>query len=239
VVLDSGLRSITVNVRYRLMSAGTNGFRIELLDVVSGTVLGYYSDASAGGGSSTWQIRSLTGRFEGLAGGVQGPRTMRVRIYPFFRTDAAPAGQQVLVDSVWLVDGEYAAPYRPYTEGIEILRGDDRQLLVNQTGTAAQVPTALVFNRVPSNAVGVILDVRLSAASGSTIHTYVTLDDNEGGAFQQERVLSAPANGRWALTDTLLPLAPGAGNIQWSLVGPVAGNTTTLTIRLKAWVLRM
>lgn len=241
VVLDGGLRSITVNVRYRLMTAGTNGFRIELVDLASGTVLGYYSDPSSGGGSSTWQTRSLTARFEGLAGGVQGPRTMRVRIYPYIRGDVGPTSQQVLVDSVWLVDGEYAAPYRPYTEGIEILRGDDRQLLTNTTPyTAAQPLTTLSFNRVPSNAVGVILDVRISAVAGSTTNTYVLLDDNEGtGAAQQERILSAPANGRWAQTDTLLPFVPSAPNIQWQLVGAAPLNATTVVIRLKAWVLRM
>jgi hypothetical protein len=166
---------------------------------------------------------------------------MRVRIYPYFRADFGPTSQQVLVDSVWLVDGEYAAPYRPYTEGIEILRGDDRQLLTNTTPyTAAQALTTLSFNRVPSNAVGVILDVRISAVAGSTTNTYVLLDDNEGtGAAQQERILSAPANGRWAQTDTLLPFNPGTPNIQWQLVGAAPLNATTVVIRLKAWVLRM
>lgn len=66
------------------------------------------------------------------------------------------------------------------------------------------------------------------------------LDDNQGtGADQQERILSAPANGRWALTDTLLPFVPSTPNIQWQLVGAAPLNATTVVIRLKAWVLRM
>lgn len=165
---------------------------------------------------------------------------MRVRIYPYNRANAAPAGQQVVVDSVWLVDGEYAAPYRSYTEGIEILRGNDRQLLVNATYSAAVAPTALNLTSVPSNAVGMVLELRISAAQGTTVNTYLMIDDNEGAAAQQQRILSASLNGRWALTDFMIPFTPGGPMPpQWSLVGPTAANTTTVGIRLKAWVLRM
>lgn len=135
--VDSGLRAVTVAVRYRLLSAVANAFRFELRDVATNTRLGFFSDPTVGGASSPWQVRSLTGRFDGLAGGVTGPRVLRVRIYPYGTSSPSPVGQQVLVDSVWLVDGEYAAPYRPYSEGIEILRGDDREVLFSGINASA------------------------------------------------------------------------------------------------------
>ncbi|MBX7081523.1 MAG: hypothetical protein K1X88_20145 [Nannocystaceae bacterium] len=238
VVLNSGLRSVTVCVRYKLLS-GSNAFRVELADVASGTTLGFYSDNAAGGANSSWKIRALTGRFEGLPGDVTGPRTMRVRIYPYRNPDDLPSGQQVLVDSVWLVDGEYAAPYRPYTEAIELLRGDDRQILVGALYTAPVAATALAFANMPANAVGAILELSISATQGSTVSTFLRIDDLEGGAQQHPRDLAAPANARVALTDFLIPVTPGGAMPTWQLVGPSASNSTFAGIRLKAWIMRM
>ncbi len=236
-VLDGGLRSVTVAVRYRLLSAAPNAFRFALYS--GATRLGFFSDTDAGSITSQWKTRALTGRFDGLTGGVTGPRTLEVRIYPY--NDAAfAAGQQVLVDSVWLVDGEYAVPYRPYTDGIEILRGDDRQILASGTFLGAQPAIALPFANVPSNAVGAILELRIFALLASTILTYLRIDDNEGGAAQQPRDLHAPANSRWALTDFLIPFTPNNPTpATWQVFGPAANNATTVGIRLKAWILRM
>ena len=239
VVLNSGLRSITVSVRYRLLTAAANAFRIELFDVASGTSLGYYSDTSVGGPSAQWQTRSLTGRFEGLPGGVTGPRTMRVRIYPYNNTQPGPTGQQVLVDSVWLVDGEYAAPYRPFTEGIELLRGDDRQLLFSGSRTAPVPPTALAFAHMPANAVGAVLELRIYATQAASVPTYLSIDDQEGAPAQRPRELHATASSRWVMTDFTLPITPGGAMPTWELVGPTGTNVTSVGIRLKAWILRL
>ena len=241
-VLNSGLRSVTVGVRYRLLTAGANAFRVDLFDVASGTQLGFYSDTSAGSTGSPWQTRSLTARFEGLAGGVQGPRTMRVRIYPYNRDVPPPALQQVVVDSVWLVDGEYASPYRPYTEGIELLRGDDRQIFHEGTVTANTLSVALLPTNVPANAVGMTVELRIRGSQAATITTYLRVDDNEGSGAQQVRELYAQLNNRWSMIDHTIPITPTGLLPQWQVIGGTAGvggNTVDYAVRLKAWILRM
>jgi hypothetical protein len=241
-VLNSGLRSVTVGVRYRLLTTGTNAFRFDLYDVASATRLGYYSDTAAGGGTTTWKVRSLTARFEGLTGGVQGPRTLRVRIYPYNRTSPGPSAQQVLVDSVWLVDGEYAAPYRPYSEGIELLRGDDREIFYFGTVNASTVTEAKLPTNVPANAVGMIVEARIKSTLSATTTTYMRIDDNEGSAGQQVRELYAQHNNRWVMTDYLIPITPGGTLPQWQVIGGnnlMPPNTVDYAVRLKAWVLRM
>jgi hypothetical protein len=239
-VLESGVRSVTVGVRYRLLTTGTNAFRFDLFDVASSTRLGFYSDTAAGGGTTTWKIRSLTGRFEGLTGGVQGPRTLRVRIYPYNHSSVQPAGQQVLIDSVWLVDGEYAAPYRPYSEGIELLRGDDREIFYQGTVNAATLTVALLPTNVPANAVGMIVEVRIRGTASATTTTYMRIDDNEGNAgTQQVRELYAQNNNRWVMTDYHMPITPGGILPQWQVIGGTVTNTVDYAVRLKAWVLRM
>jgi hypothetical protein len=239
-VLNSGLRSVTVGIRYRLLTTGTNAFRFDLWDVASSTRLGFFSDTEAGGGTTTWKIRSLTGRFEGLTGGVQGPRTLRVRIYPYNHDTTLPGGQQVLVDSVWLVDGEYAAAYRPYSEGIELLRGDDREIFYQGTVNASTLGVALLPTNVPANAVGMIVEARIRSTLSATINTYMRIDDNEGNVgTQQVRELYAQTNGRWVMTDYLIPITPGGILPQWQVIGGTVTNTVDYAVRLKAWVLRM
>ena len=241
-ILSSGLRSVTVCVRYRLLSAAPNAFRIDLFDVASGTRLGFYSDTSAGSASSAWQTRCLTGRFDGLTGGVQGPRTIRVRIYPYNNAAPGPALQEVLVDSVWLVDGEYAAPYRPYSEGIEILRGDDREIFFIGTNVTANVgPFSLLPSRVPANAVGMIVEMRIQAQAATTTFTLLRVDDNEGTVAEQTRDLVALANDRYSIVDYMLPITPPAviNMPQWSVIGPTPANRVSYRVRVKAWILRM
>lgn len=237
VVLNSGLRSVTVAVRYRLLSAAPNAFRFALYE--GATRLGFFSDVDAGGGASPWKTRALTGRFDGLAGGVTGPRTLQVRIYPYNDSIGA-AGQQVLVDSIWLVDGEYAPPYRPYTEGIEILRGDDREEFFTGTNVTAPVgPTALLPSRVPRNAVGMIVEMRIQAQLASTTFSMLRVDDNEGAVGSQTRDLVALANDRYSMCDYLLPITPGGTLPEWSILGATGSNRITYRVRVKAWILRM
>ena len=236
VVLNSGLRSVTVSVRYRLLSAAPNAFRFALYH--GATRLGFFSDVEAGGVSSQWKTRALTGRFDGLAGGVTGPRTLQVRIYPYSDAFFA-AGQQVLIDSVWLVDGEYGAPYRPYTEGIEILRGDDREVFLSGVNrTTPFGPTSLLPTNVPANAVGMIIDVRIQSTAAATTFTYLRVDDNEGTV--QTRDFWALVNNKYTQADYLMPITPGGMLPQWQLFGPTTdGNQVSYNVRVKAWILRM
>ncbi|MBK6916729.1 MAG: hypothetical protein IPH07_04960 [Deltaproteobacteria bacterium] len=145
----------------------------------------------------------------------------------------------MLVDSVWLVDGEYAAPYRPFTEGIELLRGDDRQLLFSGSRTAPVPPTALAFAHMPANAVGAVLELRISATQAASVLTFLSIDDQEGAPAQRPRELYATASSRWVMTDFTLPITPGGAMPTWQLVGPTNSNVTSVGIRLKAWILRL
>lgn len=236
-VLNAGLRSVTVCVRYRLLTPGVNAFRFDLFDVATSTTLGFFSDTSSA--STFWQTRALTGRFDGLAGGVTGPRTLRVRIYPY-NGSGALAAQQVLIDSVWLIDGEYSAPYRPYAEGIEMLRGNDRVIFLSFTNRDIPYPPTSILPGPPANAVGVIVEMRIRSTAAASNLTYLTVDDNEGSS--QTRDLYAYANNRWSMTDYLLPITPGAVPAlqpQWSMTGANAGNLVDLEVRAKAWILRL
>ncbi len=233
-VLDAGLRTVTVCVRYRLVSAGAHAFRFDLFDPVSGTRLGFFSDVGPGP-TTEWRVRSLTGRFDGLAGGVVGPRTLRVRVFPY---NGPPplTGQEVLLDSVWLIDGEYASTCRPYSEGAEILVGDDREVSFGGTTNAAVGPTAAAPNLVPSNAVGMVVEMLVQGSAATANTTILRVNDLSGTLTTRD--VHAFVSGRPTIIEYTLPFAAGALP-QWSVLGASGANTVVYSVRLKQWILRL
>jgi hypothetical protein len=244
--IDAGVRSITVMVRYRVvLPAATAAFRLDLAtwNGAAATLLGFYSDTD--NVSTGWRVRSLTARFEGTLTGVQGPRTFRVRLYPFNVDGLGTPGRVVVVDSVWLVDGEYAAPYRPYQEGVELLSGSDRVVLFNGVdATASAGPTGIPTSiRVPSNAVGMVTEMSISGSQASGTTTTLTVNDQLG--TDPVRVVHAMVSNRPTLIEYTVPLIPatdmvlGGSNVLWSMAGASGTNLVTYSVRLKAWVYRL
>ncbi|MEM7357295.1 MAG: hypothetical protein AAF657_41150, partial [Acidobacteriota bacterium] len=231
-VVDSGVRTVTVGFRYRLLSPGPNAFRVDLFEPSSGTRLGFFSDADRG--PTRWRTRSLTGRFDGL--GSAGPRTLRVRAFPFDGDAADLAGQQVLVDAIWLVEGEYAATYRPYTDGLELLVGDDREEFFTGTTNALFGPVAAVPSQVPSNAVGMTVEMWIQGSNATAAPAILRVDDQSGSL--PTRDVHAFVDGRPNLVEYTLPLVSGALP-EWSVLGANPGNTVSYSVRLKAWILRL
>lgn len=238
--IDAGVRSITAMVRYRVVAAATAAFRFDLatvdaLNVV--TQLGFYADTDAV--STAWRVRSLTARFEGTLTGVQGPRRFRVRIYPFFADAGATVGRQIVVDSVWLVDGEYATPYRPYQEGVEILSGDDRVVLFSGTNAnAPSGPSGIPAGvRVPANAVAMVTEMLILGTNASATTTTLVVDDNTG--TDDTRTLHAFVSNRPSIVEYTVPLVPGGTNVQWSMAGASGANLVTYSVRVKAWIYRL
>lgn len=243
VTIDAGVRSITAMVRYRALLPGAVAFRIELATVTGSppsevvTPLGFYSDTDAV--DAGWRIRSLSSRFEGTLTGVQGPRRFRVRLYPHNVDGAGVANRQVIVDSVWLTDGEYAAPYRPYQDGIELLSGDDRVVLFTGTSVNAPVgPTGIPGSvRVPPSAIGMLTEMSISGTQASSTTTTLSVDDNTG--TDDTRTIHAFISDRPTVVEYTVPLLQGGTNVQWSMGGASAGNLVTYSVRLKAWIYRL
>lgn len=231
-VIDSGVRTVTVGVRYQLLDPGVNAFRIDLYHPASGTRLGFFADT--GPGPTPWRVRSLTGRFDGLAGGVVGPRRLRVRVYPYNGNPVRLNGQRVLIDAIWLVEGEYAASYRAYTDGIELLRGDDREEFFAGTTNVPVGPVAVGPTYVPSNAIGMTVEMQVQGSLATVTPTILRVDDLTGPS----RDVHALVNQRPTLIDYTLPYAQGTPP-QWSVLGADAVNTVQYSVRLKAWILRL
>jgi hypothetical protein len=240
-VIDSGVRTITAIVRYRNLEASDKAaFRIDLatVDGLDVTTLGFYSDTDAN--STDWRVRALTARFEGTPGGVQGPRTFRVRLYPYNVDGPGEALRTVIVDSVWVVEGEYAAPYRPYQEGIELLSGSDRTVMFSGPGVSANFGPAPIPGTVlvPRNAVGMVVEMSLKSTDASNTLTVLRVDDNTGGPEVHELV--AMLSDRPTTTELTLPLIPGATpGPQWSLTGASSLNLVTYSVVLKGWIYRL
>lgn len=244
-VVDAGVRTITAVVRYRHHEASENiddaGFRVDLATVDGATVtpLGFYSDVDRT--STEWRVRALTARFDGTLTGLQGPRKFRVRLYPHNVDGAGEALRHVIVDSVWVVDGEYAAPYRPYTEGIEVLSGTERIVMFSGTNVTANfgpspIPSSVVL---PTNAVGMVVELSIKSSNSSTVVTMLTVDDNGGGGPEVHEVAAMLVN-RPTTTELTLPLIPGATpGPQFSLSGASGTNLVTFAIVLKAWIYRL
>lgn len=238
-VVDGGMRSVTAAVRYQLLSAGVNAFRMDLVEVVggvAGTRLGFFSDV--GPGPTGWRVRSVTGRFDGLTGGVAGPRTLRVRLFPYNAQQLPPpAGQAALIDSVWIVDGEYCAPYRPNSDAVELLRADNRQSFFAGTTNVDVGPTAALPTQVPSNAVGMVVEMQIQGSAATTFQTILRVDDNEGAS--QVRDIHAIVNNRPTIVEYTVPVTPGGIAPQWSVLVGNPANTVTYAVRVKTWFLRM
>ncbi|MFV8750205.1 hypothetical protein ACNOYE_06615 [Nannocystaceae bacterium ST9] len=234
-VVDSGVRSVTVGVRYQILDSDSDifAFRIDLIDVASGTRLGFFSDT--GVGPTSWRVRSLTGRFDGLAGGVVGPRRLRVRVYPYAGDVAELDGQRVLVDSVWVVEGEYAASYRSYAEGVELLLGDEREIFLSGTANAPMAPIAIGPSRVPSNAIGAVLELMISGTGATANQTILRVNDLSGSS--PSRDLHAFVSNRPSMTEYTIPFTAGTPPV-WQVIGASGANAVTYSARLKAWVLR-
>lgn len=234
-VVASGVRSVTVGVRYQLLDEGVNAFRIDLVDPSSGTRIGFFSDV--GPGPTGWRIRSLTGRFDGLAGGVTGPRTLRVRVYPYNGDPLAMADQRVLIDSIWVVEGEYAASYRSYTDGVELLVGDDREQFFAGAGAIAPIgPIADGPTQIPANAIGMTVEMSIQGSSASTTPTILRVDDLSGTSSTRD--VHALVDGRPTIIDYTLPFTPGVLP-QWSVLGASPANVVDYAVRIKAWILRL
>jgi len=150
-----------------------------------------------------------------------------------------------VIDSVWLVDGEYAAPYRPYGESIELLSGSDRVVFFDGIDAIASagptgIPAAI---RVPSNAVGMITEMSISGSQASGTATTLTVNDQLG--TDSVRVVHAMVSNRPTIVEYTVPLAPatdlvqGGSNVLWSMAGASGLNLVTYSVRLKAWVYRL
>ena len=236
VLLDSGVRTVTVCVRYQLLLAVQHAFRFELWDPLGvGTRLGFFSDVGPAAAVNPWRVASLTGRFDGLAGGVVGPRRLQVRIYPYNGAGLL-VGQSVLIDSVWLLDGEYAATYRPYTEGVELLVGDDRQVFFGGVTTVPLGPTAAAPTLVPSNAIGMVVEMLVQGADASATTTILRVNDLSGALTTRD--VHAFVSGRPTLIEYTLPFNAAAPP-QWSVLGASVPNSVDYSVRLKKWILRL
>lgn len=232
--IDSGVRTVTVNVRYQLFTAGVHAFRVDLFDVSSATRIGFFSDV--GPGPTGWRVRSLTGRFDGLSGGVVGPRRLRVRVFPYAGPLSALEEQEVLVDSVWLVDGEYAASYRPYAEDVELLIADEREaFFVGQATTSPVGPTAAGPTNVPSNAIGMVVEMWIAGADATATPTILRVNDLSGTLTTRD--LHAFVSGRPTMIEYTLPFSGGTPP-QWTVVGGSMTNVVDYSVRLKKWILR-
>lgn len=238
-VVDSGVRAITAVVRYRnLQVTDKAAFRIDLATVDGMTVapLGFYSDTDAD--STEWRVRALTARFDGTLTGLQGPRKFRVRLYPYNVDGPGEALKSVIIDSVWVVDGEYAAPYRPYQEGVEVLSGADRTVIFSGTDVSTN-SAGVIQSLIPTNAVGVVVEMTIKSTSSSTTLTTLQVNDNTGGPNAVRDVV-AMISDRPTTTEVTLPLIPGAATgPQWSLSGASMTNLVTFSVVLKAWIYRL
>lgn len=239
-VVDAGIRAITAVVRYRPFDDSVKAaFRIDIatVDGMNVTPLGFYSDTNPA--STGWRVRGLTARFDGTLTQLQGPRTFRVRLYPYNVDGAGLENQNVLVDSVWVVDGEYAAPYRPYQEGIELLSGSDRTVLLSSVNSSSNFTAATPTLSYPANAVGMIVEMAIKSSNSSTVVTALQVNDNTGGPSAIHTV-SAMLSNRTTTTELTLPLNPKATPPpQWTLSGASAGNLVTCSVVLKGWVYRL
>ena len=231
-VVDSGVRTVTVGFRYRILDPGINAFRVDLYERSSDTRLGFFSDT--GSGPTRWRTRSLTGRFDGL--GTAGPKTLRVRVFPYDGDAADLSGQRVLIDSIWLVEGEYAASYRPHTDGVELLAGDDREQFFSGTTNALVGPVAAMPAQVPSNAIGMTVEMWVQGSDATASPSILRVDDQSGALTTRD--VHAFVDGRPTVIEYTLPLVPGALP-EWSVLGAQPGNTVTYSVRLKAWILRL
>lgn len=239
VSLDTGVRSVTACVRYRLLTA-PNAFRIELFDVDAATPLGYFLDDDAG--PTGWRVRALRARFEDLATGIVGPRRMELRIYPFSPDSGlAPNAQEVLVDAAWLIDGEYATSFRSYTAGEELLTEDDRDIFLSGAAVTLDLaPTQMMPASIPANAIGMVVEITISSAAAATVSTFLQVNDGQGTS--PSRQIYALANNRPTLVEYTvplrLPLSP-ATYPTWSTQGAAVGNAVTYAVRLKRWILAL
>ncbi|MBL9103225.1 MAG: hypothetical protein JNL82_19930 [Myxococcales bacterium] len=221
--VDDGVRTITVMVRYAIKGEAS-AFRLDVATVSTASVVtevGYYSDTD--NSIEGWRVRALTVRFDGTLTGVAGPRRFRVRLYPYHAQAGGEADHSVLIDSVWVVDGEYAAPYRPYQEGVEVLAGDDRAVLFGATGAIVDGgPSSFPMGfHVPTNAVGMVTEMSISSASPTSAMTSLRVDDGTG--TDNVREIFAVLSNRATLTEYTVPLVPGASPT-WSTTGAAAGN---------------
>lgn len=237
-VVDSGVRTVTVNVRYQLVTANVDhAFRIDLLDPDANERLGFFSDT--GPGPTGWRVRSLTGRFDGLQGGVVGPRTLRVRVYPYDGDVNAIDDQEVYVDSVWLVEGEYAASYRTYGEAVEMLAGDDRETFFSGSTTTNVGPVSAMPTDVPSNAIGMVVEMRVEGSRATTHGGTLSVDDQQGST--STTTIEATLDGRVTAAEFTIPLTRAVSPALpplWSVVVNDASNTVDYSVRLKKWILR-
>lgn len=242
-VVDSGVRSLTAVVRYRNYTATDKmAFRIDMAtvdDSMNVTTLGFYSDTQTEPDSTDWRVRALTVRFDGTLTGVKGPRKFRLRLYPYNVDGPGEANHFMVIDSAWVVDGEYAAPYRPYQEGVEVLSGTDRTVMfagtVNADFTAAPLPSSVV---VPSNAVGMRVQMTITSTNPSAAITSLSVNDHTGG--QQVHEVVALVSNRPTTAEFTLPLVPGANpGPEWSLAGASGGNIVTYQVVLRAWIYRL
>lgn len=246
-VVDHGVRTLTAMVRYRPTpgSVAPFAFRVEMVlltgladpDLATETVLGFYSDTDPTIGD--FRVRALTARFDGADAGVNGPRRFRIKLYPYNVSDgSAVAGKQVHVDSVWVVDGEYAAPYRPYYEGIEVLPEPSRPVLFQAANTSSNlaatgIPASI---RVPSNAVGMVTEMSIQGSAAFTTTTFLRVDDNSGANTAGEvREVHAYVNDRPTLVEYTVPF----GKPMWSTQGASMANTISYHVRVKAWIYRL
>jgi hypothetical protein len=241
-VVDAGVRSITAMVRYRIDTPDPAAFRVEIATVNGAIVtpIGFYSDTDASD-LSLWRVRAVTARFEGTLGGIKGPRTFQIRLYPYNVDGAASPLRRVIVDSVWVVEGEYAAPYRPYQEGVEVLVGGNRSFLfqganANAPAGPAGIPASVP---VPSNAVGMVTEMMIRSTSASTVLTTLRVDDNTALGFDEVRDVVAFVNNRPTITEYTVPLLGSGTGPTWSMLGATGGNLVTYSVRLKAWIYRM
>jgi hypothetical protein len=244
-MVDHGVRSITANVRYRFSEpivADKSAFRIELVllegDPETETVIGFYTDTDPD--PSAWRLRSLTARFDGSAGGVVGPRKFRIKLYPY-HVNVGPgvANQFILMDSVWVVDGEYAAPYRPYIEGLEVLPDDKRLNLFLGLNTHTNLsPSSIAAGTpIPANAVGMITEVSIEGSDATATDTFVRIVDDSGtGGPGETRTIHAYVDGRPTVVEYTVPLN---GTPTWETVGAGGSNAISYHIRVKAWIYRL
>lgn len=201
--VKSGVNSVTVMVRFKNLSSTQAVFNV----VNSAITYQYVSSAV----STDWEIVAITAE-------IGATKTVAVNLYP----DTLLGTGEILIDSVWAVDGRYAPSFRQYYQFIELL--STPEVIFSGVTTANIGDAARTSAKIPNNAVGMVLEISVKGSAAATYATYVTVNGTliYGFVNNQETVVEQTVVGT---------------SVTSGVIVTNGANSVTYSIKIKSWIL--
>lgn len=202
--VKNDVKAVAVMVRFKNLSS--TDFKI---NVINNAVTYQYISAAV---SSDWEVATV------LCEVSSTNRVVIVRLYP----DATLGTGQVKVDSVWVVDGRCAAPFRHYHNAVELLPTFDT--IFSGTTTSNIADAARASTKIPYNAIGMVLEVSIKATLAETYDAYVTINGTPIYAFRNNK-------------ETVVEHTVNGTSVTSGVVVTNSSNSVTYSVKIKSWIL--